>query len=189
MSFNMSVASVLTEIVEKVLPPLRESRERVWSTGENGRSVLTDPGISMKVDLSLSHYTPDWTYERRETIHWLFCNHVSTFAAMEGDERWFDAIAIPLDVWKNTSNHDSCWRSDGVDSFLSKVYFDWCTKLNEQLKGDGFETIRPCDFHQFCHMGIGMAWKEVLIDHTADDREEGIGDYWRKIVKVERLEQ
>jgi len=151
--FDMKVASVLTDIVEHVLPPLRESRERVWDRGDDGLSLLTDPGISMKVDLSLTHYTDNKTYERRETIHWLFCNRVSTFAAMEGDERWFDAAIIPVDVWKNTSNHDSCWRSDGVDSFLTKVYFKWCEELNGELYEDGHKTIRPCDFNQFCHLG------------------------------------
>jgi len=37
---------------------------------------------------------------------------------------------IPLDdEWQNTSNHDSCWRSDGVRAPIAKAYFDLCREV------------------------------------------------------------
>ena len=37
---------------------------------------------------------------------------------------------IPDDAgWQNTSNHDSCWRSDGVRSPIVKAYFDLCSEV------------------------------------------------------------
>lgn len=182
--FHMSVSDVMTKIVGQVLPPLRAQRRQTML----GYNNFSDPGIYMNVDLALSHYTPEVTYGRRVRMHWLFCSHVSTFVAVEhDDERWFDAIRVPVEEWRNTSNHDSCWRSDGVDSFINKVYFAHCQELNKMLVEDGREQLRPIDFSQFCHFGLCDAWKEVLITHGPDDSVSGT-NYWRKVLRVEPLE-
>ena len=39
--------------------------------------------------------------------------HVWSYAGSE-----WDPFKVPLEEWKNPSNHDSCWRSDGVDTTL-----------------------------------------------------------------------
>jgi len=37
---------------------------------------------------------------------------------------------VPVDAeWKNTSNHDSCWRSDGVRYPITNAYFDLCKEV------------------------------------------------------------
>ena len=51
-----------------------------------------------------------------------------------GVNTWFqlgDATGfIPDDSkWQNTSNHDSCWSSDGVRSPIVNVYFNMCGEV------------------------------------------------------------
>ncbi len=41
-------------------------------------------------------------------------------------------ISFPaLDSWKNTSNHDSCWRSDGIRSPIWAEYFKLCKEVDQ----------------------------------------------------------
>jgi hypothetical protein len=37
------------------------------------------------------------------------------------------------DKWNNTCNHDSCWAIDGIESPINKIYFEMCSKVNNDV--------------------------------------------------------
>lgn len=53
---------------------------------------------------------------------------------------------IPVSEWINTSNHDSCWNSDGF-SFISNEYFKMCKEINPNIAPKFVDTnARFCPF-------------------------------------------
>lgn len=144
-----------------------------------GRQPYDDVMRAMwfKLDASLNYYgyqkdgnTPNGYGHRteRRNIFFVFTGNTTVFCAVEGDDdRWFDITDIPLDRWEYTSSHDSCWRSDGVDSPLSRLYFEWYKRImsgtqnqgEDDEQSDAFCEIpqelqpAPRDLHQHTTLG------------------------------------
>jgi hypothetical protein len=62
-------------------------------------------------------------------IHMIFTGHVSVWSAVS--TAW-GLNSIPLDQFENTSNHNSCWSSDGLHD-ITDVYFDLCKSVQTHL--------------------------------------------------------
>lgn len=130
-----------------------------------------EKGLVVSADIGMN----DRGNEKRGTIHFVFVGNTSVwFAYCESLSRWDD---IPIERWENTSNHDSCWRTDGVNQPLAKLYFDWARELNPHKA--------PRNIEQFCTLGVLLSspWEKVKVKH------ERLGDnsqYWRKIISIER---
>jgi hypothetical protein len=63
---------------------------------------------------------------------------------------WFQettdwVFAVDNAKWQNTSNHDSEWRSDGVESPIVKVYFAHCRKVARKMAPIELETDGEID--------------------------------------------
>lgn len=84
----------------------------------------------------------------RNYCHFLLCGNVHVWV-YTGDEP--DPMQVPLDQWANTSNHDSCWRTDGVRSQLSELYFKSCYEVQEHLP----ERLQkaPVNVTHYCTVG------------------------------------
>lgn len=65
------------------------------------------------------------------------------------------SIPLSWDDWENTSNHDSCWRSDGLDSPLSKVYFTLSEQINVKREMAEKERVAPKDMTEYTWSPIG----------------------------------
>lgn len=122
MNIEMSVA----QIVEAMLP--RHS--------DRNLGLL----IQLKMEASDFGYGDDGnTIERepqhhRQDIHFLFVrpsNYTKVFVCMP-DFREFRIIDVER-VWKQTSDHDSCWRSDGMRD-VTDVYFKLCDPICKAKK-------------------------------------------------------
>jgi len=85
-------------------------------------------------------------------LHFVFSRHAQSSAT----HCWFQTTEFKDCVpdkskWKNTSNHDSCWRTDGIRSEIIKVYFDFCRKVApkmapiELLATSRFERVAMVD--------------------------------------------
>lgn len=79
---------------------------------------------------------------------------------------------IPDDAaWTNTSNHDSCWRSDGVRSPIVKAYFDLCSEVAPKKA-----PVEVCATAHIDHVAI----VKIHVKPTGDD------GYRQTLVYVER---
>jgi len=91
----------------------------------------TDYGVLLEMDLEVHEpYREDIEREPsvRERCFFLMrraSNYVNIWWCVPEDGRYPNPSE-----WKNTSNHDSCWRSDGVGAPLTKLYFAMCKQVN-----------------------------------------------------------
>lgn len=144
--------------------------------------ITVSSGIVVTLDLRLSHFaTGGDDYRRSALVHTVFTGNTSVFQAVCRDfTKWHK---IDPSDWFNYSNHDSCWRTDGMRG-LTSLYFAMTEELNEEILADGYSPQRPIDFHQFCSLGTlaGKPWESVTVRH-----ERVPGDsYRRRIVALER---
>ena len=119
-------------------------------------------GLVVTLDLSSSYYTDDHEFHRRGLLHTVFTANTSVFTAVSEDFKGWDQIS--LDAWNNTSNHDSCWRSDGMRT-LSELYFRWAKEINEEMVARGYPDLAPREFDGFCTLGsLGNSpWEFVRV--------------------------
>jgi hypothetical protein len=97
-------------------------------------------------------------------IHFLFFGGVHVWAAIEPkEERWLSWHDVPLECWKHTSSHDSCWRSDGLEP-LSKLYFEIADDI---IRETGLEGLAPKDIDITATLGgFTKMFEEVSIVET-----------------------
>lgn len=147
-------------------------REALCPAREPERSATGElPGIIFTVDLHLSQWNParDNFEECRETHFVLFCGNTNVFHVREPDDQnIFDISEIPLDAWDNPSNHDTCWRSDGM-AWITKTYFAMAKELENRTRIE----IAPKDCSDHSTLGrLRKPWTLVWVKHerTPEDR-------------------
>jgi len=162
--FTMKLNSIIAMLVDHSLD---RKTSPVWNDG-----LLTRKGICINVRLSADKYEG----ERKSTgmvVYILFCGKTSVFWAPAYDKAGKYAhspLNVPVENWVNTSNHDSCWRDDGL-SFLNKMYFDFCEDVDPKSAPKEVDT--NADFFR--------RWpiNDIMITYKSD------GDYRNSIVKLE----
>ena len=121
--FKTDMSSTIQMLVD------RELDRRTENVFHDDGSITCD-GVIVEFDLS-ARYIPDAGYEKSEHRSFFMLFHGSTSVyyvdrmRSDGTKRYIKDI--DPSEWKNTSNHISCWRSDGF-SFISEAYFDMCKK-------------------------------------------------------------
>ena len=89
-------------------------------------------GLAFTVGLDMENYGyerdgnthhEEWRRRYNTTIHVIVtCRHRVYVALVPDRDQWFTKPwELPVSLWENTSNHDSCWRSDGLRVFHSEV--------------------------------------------------------------------
>lgn len=96
----------------------------------NKDSTYTRSGVLIDISLNADVYGDAGKGKHIfKSIYMLFCGNTSVFWASrsysDGSPGLKHLNEIKPEEWTNTSNHDSCWRSDGFN-FLSKLYFNMC---------------------------------------------------------------
>lgn len=174
--FAMDLSMMIPSLVESVL-------DRSVSPTYNDDRSTTHNGVVLGIEMTLSRPWGDDESKRSErhaTVFLMFYGNTSVwFAAPEGDERWFSWREIPLDRWENTSNHDSCWRSDGLRC-LTNLYFEMSSDIDE--------NIAPKDMNQFVRFaGFGRnVFNHVQVTQRRAPRSKG-NSYWfeSELVSIE----
>lgn len=129
-------------------------------------------GLLFRFDVQLAYYGggSEQRSERRE-VFFAICGHHVFFA-----HRGF-ASRKPISelTWENTSNHDSCWRSDGLGRPLNELYFEMSRQVNSKRKKD----VAPRDMseHVFTPLSrplferVNMSWHRDPTDERNYKRE------------------
>ena len=151
--------------------------------------VVSRRAVVFTLNVSVSSYEEDMTFTQNRQMFFLFTGNTTVFVAVPvEDERWYSWKQIPLEAWKNTSNHDSCWRSDGVQSPMSSVYFEMCEAINERRKQFDYKEIAPIKMHQFNHLGTNPLVTYVDVKTVQDDDTHN-PSYFRKLAFIRKVEE
>lgn len=188
--FETQTSRFITAITNKILGRGKERFHAEWS--EDFRTV-TQNGIIFKIDASAADHISEedgFDYDRHEenaTVWFVLCGNTSVFFFNDWkeDERYRRIEDVPLEKFTNTSNHDSCWTSDGVDSPLSRLYFEMCAAVNEWRDGLGLVSKAPINIHTSGDLSWGAEapWTEVKVTTRISEDNE----YRREIVKIEKV--
>jgi hypothetical protein len=127
---------------------------------------------------------PEWKRHFRKEMHFLITgDHRVFLAIVEG--KTFDLKDIPLESWKNTSNHDTCWRTDGIQSPITSMMFDaWKHCFGHMPEEHLREKLRSSGVEMELDDSGGEVIRFVRIMHRAMSNEE---TYCRKIISVKKL--
>ena len=116
------------------------------------KAINHNQAILMEFDVKLSVFSPPAHTTNRFSIL-LYCPD-------EGRTHTFTKINDQQ--WKNTSNHDTCWRTDGIDSPLSALYFTMADDVNNELSSSNYLPVAPKDMHSSVYP-VDKLWKMVDI--------------------------
>ena len=146
--FSISITNILTMLFE--ISNTQEEKSFIEYEDDGTRTVNA---MIIPVHMSMSDFSDSSSEEDREardSVYVMYAGRHSIFYAFAHDEdgSYRHLSKIPADEWKNTSNHDSCWRSDGF-SFLAKIFFDMAKIVNDDK--------RPCDLSDYTNLGIGSS--------------------------------
>jgi hypothetical protein len=94
-------------------------------------------------------------------------------------EKWDQ---IPVEQYYNTSNHDSCWRTDGMRE-LSTLFFALTDEMNKQIEDIRMNPLKPREFHQYCTLGSlgSKPWEFVTVEHERIPEEH----HKRRVLSVQ----
>jgi hypothetical protein len=158
--FAIDTESVLYTLWDTLRPDRPSRFEEHYDPREVGET-----GLVVTLDLRLSHYALGGDeYHRSALVHTVFTANTSVFVHTSRDfQRWSEVIP---EGWANTSNHDSCWRSDGLRG-LHSLHGVLCAEMNEEITGHGYSSLAPREFNQFCSLGtiVGKPWEYVTVCH------------------------
>ena len=140
---NIDAEITIAEIVEAMLPRFSDSKLGLLISldinffdhgyGKDGNTIE-------RKELDVRRF-PSFLFVRPSNYTQVYFYEPSAYSSV---------IWGPNVIWKQRSNHDSCWRSDGLQD-LTKIYFE-CAKKFDGRKVSGVE-MRPCDIHHFHHIG------------------------------------
>ena len=120
---NIKLEYAITQMVELLLP----------------RFSPEDKVFHVCVVAKFSLYGDDEDRLSTKQIHFLFqrpSNYTKVFILVN-DNKYTRLEEIPSNGWTLKSDHDSCWRSDGVGSPLFKA---WC-ELRNQFQEEDWKKI------------------------------------------------
>lgn len=99
----------------------------------------------------------EWVRSYHRIIHVLVtARHRCYVASTQGV---FHLEEVLPDAWVNTSNHDSCWHTDGLQLFHKSMMEAWEHCWSHVPNK---HRVSPNAMHKFCQFGAGFASQHVL---------------------------
>jgi hypothetical protein len=177
MSFGIDADNLLGTLWDTLRP------DRPSYFGERSRPQDGEVGLVVTLDLRMFHFGLNGEeYRRSALVHTVFTANTSVFYTTSFDFARWDQI-IP-ESWANTSNHDSCWRTDGLRG-LHLLDNTMAKEMNAEIAEHGGSALAPREFSQFCTLGAlsGKPWEYVTVCH-----ERIPGDsYKRRLLSLRSL--
>ena len=176
MLVDTDVSLLITQLVEQFRSKMKQL-DYNYQTGK-AKSI----GIKMKLNMKLFDYTDNHTFETHEFLTFIFTGNTSVFVSSEADDQF--VYSLKPENFANTSNHDSCWRSDGLN-ILSKKYFEMAERINKQRVEQCLKEIAPIAMRQHNHFGFGNLFELVIINIKLKDTNE----YQYDLISVEEVKK
>ncbi len=167
--FSISIKNVISMLFEISSTSEEKSFMEFGSGGNNMVNAMI-----IQVHMSMTDYSDDnENNEARDSVYVMYAGRHSIFYASAYDDNGSHRHLsnIPTSAWKNTSNHDSCWRDDGL-RFLDTLYFDMANVVNH--------TIPPRDLYNHTSLALSLnpVTKTTVVLKALKD------GYSKKITKV-----
>lgn len=173
--FTSSSERIIINLVDQVLDYARRYDIKNIDNGSQlyNRGMLLQLALTVS-DPTLEHDKREETMQKR-WYHVAFCGNVSVFVSrydheVSGEIKFRHFSQIPSNKWENTSNHDSCWKSDGL-MWLSGAYFEMCENCNN--------NVAPIKLDTTCDIGFLSMWRDVqmTVSRNSDDN-------WRTLLNI-----
>jgi|GEM_PF-2803281 len=162
--FDLKLDSIVQMLVDHELD--RQTPTKILNDENYQR-----PGVYLPIILKASENYHQYKSEYIQ-IFMLFTGDTSVFYATD-----FDSIEdVPNDAWINTSNHNSCWRSDGFQ-FLHDIQMKLCENVNP--------NIAPIKLHTEATFSIigNYPIKHCIVTYKNNTED----NYGYKIVNIEPI--
>ena len=159
--FDLKLNSVIQTLVDHELD--RKTPVEILDNGNYQR-----PGVYLPIFLGVHDVKSDkYKYEQ---LMMLFVGNTSVFYTTKYN---LDIKKISNKSWINTSNHDSCWRSDGF-AFLHEIQMKMCKNVNP--------NIAPVKLYTEAKLSIGNSYpiKHCIVTFKNDT----VCKYGYKIVNI-----
>lgn len=178
MSFEFNADEILTTLWDTLRP-----ERPAFGYERHPEGGITETGLMVTLDLRVFHISHGCDeYRRSALVHTLFTANTAVFQAhSSGYDRWNQ---VALGDFHNYSNHDSCWRTDGMRGF-QHLYMEMTAAMNEEIVEHGFSALAPREFSQFCTLGSlgSKPWEFVTVSHRKIPTEY----HRRELLSLERL--
>lgn len=167
--FKIGVSNMITQIVESLI-----DRKTVEYTG----NMLTRPCIGLGLSMHMS-YHKQIGISRSKFIYFLFCGNTNVFVSVQ---KWpTDVFSIPLTQFTNTSNHDSCWRDDGVNSPINDLYFTMAKEVISEVEKYNSVKVAPAELEKNVFF---MNHDAIMFGSLTYGPESDSDSYRRKIISL-----
>ena len=147
MAFKMELIEVITTIVETALPRFSDAKKLLC--------------VNLEVEVTKEGSTELGT---RRFVHILFHRPNNYTTVMLGVTDDIHLRTEEMKEWKVTSCHDSCWRGDGVESPLFRLYIEMCKEVDP--------SARPMDLRATAGFSSFHEPKVVEVKNFVHDRSK-----------------
>lgn len=148
------------------------------------RYVMGEYGILIPLEISCSNHGFDrnglyhGNWKQTNSVRFLHILILSSRKVFVSVARNYQHGIPKPEMFNNTSNHDSCWRSDGlneVSKAYNQVYEDCWGHIKDTFKIPPIMANFWAQFSDF---------KFVKVEHEALNKDDS---YWRKLSKIEEV--
>lgn len=105
-------------------------------------------------------------------ISMIFIGNVSVFYCVSNTTEYFQGKDKDPKNYTNSSNHSSCWRTDGFQ-FLTKLYFEMCKQVNKNVAPKILNAVESAS--QIRVKKVSVCWK-----HTGETNHKEIINFAEK---------
>jgi hypothetical protein len=126
---------------------------------------------ALVVSLGLTLVKPEGNKRCRIDLNFLMTRNTSVWMSRGAYQ------TADLTKWVNTSNHDSCWRTDGIETRINEVYFE--------VAHDVAPKMAPCDLDDYSSFYFHDSIRFVKVKVTRDD--DGTGRHLYKLTEVKEM--
>jgi len=127
---NSELEISLANVVRGMLP---------YANVRNSYYSKEKKAVYVKIQLECEHMDNC----ERKFLHFIFTGNVCVWCAVN---REYFLDRIPYDEFRNTSNHDSCWTSDGVGDIFH-TYIELCEYVQKDVPEE--KQVAPVNIKTF----------------------------------------
>jgi hypothetical protein len=185
---KISAASVIQLLTEQYFKVNKIDRV----DGISSPHTRTTNGIAFGLDVRARYTLPDLNsdgdrieYTESTNVYFVICDRHRVFFQVSEDIYCLTSYLkrLPSSAWKQTSYHDSCWRTDGIESPISEVYFKLADNINRAMQSVGYPKVAPINMDINTYLKI--AGEPVTVTYVNDQKRNTHGsEYFKSIISI-----
>lgn len=167
----------LTDVIRSVRDHAAKSAH--WKKMEHLEgSTMRKGGILVGFDVQLAYYENKRQASRRSMVYFVLCGNTNTFMLVTNE---WNEHKLDWSAFKNTSNHDSCWIHNGVDSQLTTLYFKWAEEIKKELNKP---KLAPKNMDHYVFSTRNKLFQPVMVTYSTKDPKD---TYRKQLLNVEMI--